>query len=199
MVVLRLGSSLAVLIAGVAAARDAHDRIATEALRDATGRKDILVTRRPSGRPRLLPPYPELGVSLSYRDGLLLTAFNPEGSVGADLELRDTSTNLDPARLAADHFTAKEASSVAGLKGIAAEDLFLRLWVAKEAVLKLTGRGVYDGLLAPDLGRHLDALSRDNTPIALDTHERHPRLELAVSHLEREGFPAVYVGLARAI
>ena len=166
-VVLRIGSAVAVLVdlvasggddgagaklAGAASeARAARDALAARALARATGRADIVIGRRPTGRPRLAPPCPELGVSLSARGPVLLAGFSPVGRVGVDLEALEGGTVADPQRMARDHFAPGEAAAVAALATAAARDLFLRLWVAKEAALKLTGRGVYDGLALPDL------------------------------------------------
>ncbi len=200
MVVLRLGPAIALLRSGVGPRRPEHDRIATADLIAATGRFDIAVERRPSGRPRLAPPYPELGVSFSWRDGLLLAGFDPEGAVGVDIEPADTSGRLEPGRLASDHFAPGEAAAVMARSGDDALDLFLRLWVAKEAVLKLTGRGVYDGLHRPDLGWCIASISGDGTPIRLQGTPGHTAVEVAVARPAVPGRPAPpYCALARLL
>lgn len=163
--------------------RGDRDRLAAAALRATTCRTDIAISRRPSGRPRLAPPYPELGVSLSRRGGLLLAGFSPTAPVGVDLELWDDG--LDTVRLAADHFAPAEAGAVAAAssRAVAIERL-LRLWVAKEAVLKATGRGIYDGLGAPDLASVLDALCADARPVALPSAAPLPAFAVAVTRLD---------------
>lgn len=180
MVVLRLGPAIAVLRADVRSGRDEHDRVATNDLRLASGRQDIVVERRPSGRPRLAAPYAELGISLSYRDGLLLAGFDPHEPVGVDLEPGEAVPTLDVRRLAVDHFAPGEAMAVAARAVNQAADLFWRLWVAKEAVLKLTGRGVYDGLRRPDLSGCIAGISCDGTPVRIPASPSHPAVELAV-------------------
>ena len=121
-------------------------------------------------------------------------AFSPDGPVGADIELDDA--DLDAARLAADHFAPGEASAVAAASGPARRDLLLRLWVAKEAALKLTGRGIHDGADEPDLSGVLATLAHDGAAIALPAGRRLPALSLAVRRLSCPGPVMVYCALA---
>lgn len=125
------------------------DSAATNALRQATGRADICISRRPSGRPRLEPPYAELGVSIAERGGFRVVAFSPTSRVGVDVEVDDPS--LDATRLATYHFNREEAAWIASWPVAQRTDAFLRLWCVKEALLKITGRGVFDGVREPDL------------------------------------------------
>ena len=180
MIVMRVGPAVGVLLAGAAPDGADHDRLATEALRAVTGLRDLTVARRPSGRPKLMPPYRELAVSLSYRGGLLLAGYGGLHDLGADIEPADGLGGSDPYRMAADHFAPEEAAAVQGLNSPAALDLFLRLWVAKEAALKITGRGIYDGLDEPNLAGQLAALAMDGKAIRLPPSVRLPALELAV-------------------
>lgn len=105
------------------------------------------------GQPRLDAPVP-LHVSLSHRPGLTLLGLAPF-AIGVDVELIGTG-GLDVAR---DHFSPAEAR---WLDGVSQPDAFVRLWTAKEAVLKATGQGIALGLAQPDLspllepGRPLD-------------------------------------------
>ena len=197
MIALRLGTAFAVLRPGVGPARAEHDRAANDDLKAASGLADIVVHRRPSGRPSLAPPYPELGVSLSYRAGLLLIGFDPEGPVGVDIEPAQSAGALDSVRLAVDHFAPGEAAAIGAVTGEASLDLFLRLWVAKEAVLKLTGRGVYDGLRRPDLSGAIAGISVDATPVRIQASPSHSAVELAVFRPAIPGRPAPYCALAR--
>ncbi|MDX2155667.1 MAG: 4'-phosphopantetheinyl transferase superfamily protein [Hyphomicrobiaceae bacterium] len=155
---LHLGSAIAVLIHGAPSEAGARDALASTALRHATGRPDIAIGRRPSGRPSLAPPHCSLGVSLSRRRSLLLAGFSPERAVGVDLEIADEGTSVDYTRLSRDHFARDEAEICAALPVAGARDLFFRLWVAKEAVLKATGRGIVDGMHWPDLAGQVTAL-----------------------------------------
>jgi 4'-phosphopantetheinyl transferase len=199
-VVLRLGPALAILQPGVGPQADEHDRVAGELLRAETGLGAISVERRPSGRPRLSPPFRELSVSLSYRAGLLLVAFAPENDVGADLEVNGGLGASDPHRLASDHFAPSEAIAVRSRSQTEARDLFLRLWVAKEATLKLNGRGVYDGLAEPDLGDQIQTLMEEGARVSVPASGRIPRAELAVWRPELcGGNGRVYCALAYAL
>lgn len=185
--VLRIGDAVAVLLTAATDDQDARNAIANAGLRRATGRNDISIRRRSSGRPCLAPPYPELGVSLARRGSLLLAGFSPASDVGVDLELAAQDDHIDAARLAADHFGPDEAAWIAARRGARRADLFLRLWVAKEAVLKLTGRGVYDGLRNPDLGTALDQLERDGRPFRIPSSRTTPAVNLVASRLHVSG------------
>ncbi len=184
---------MAVLRAGLSKQPAEHDHAAMDMLRAATGRGDIVIDRRASGRPRLAPPYPELSVSMSFRDGLLLVGFDPERAVGVDIESGSPGGSFDARRLAHDHFAPAEADAIGALSDAAARDLFLRLWVAKEAVLKLTGRGIYDGVREPDLSGHIEAVLRHGGVIAFGS---------AVLVLCRPALPDIaappYCAMARA-
>ena len=166
-IVVRIGEAIAVLLETSEPDRQARDRNATAALRRLTGRADIRIERRPSGRPRLAPPYPELAISLARRGDLLLAGFSPVGRVGVDIEPVSTASAPDPARLARDHLSAAEALAVGALPVEAARLVFLRLWTAKEAALKLSGRGVFDGMRLPDLSAGLAALDGAGTVTAV--------------------------------
>jgi 4'-phosphopantetheinyl transferase len=161
--ILRLADALAVVVPLAATAASRRDATAEAALSAATGRADIRILRRPSGRPALAPPYPELAVSLSARSGRLAAAFSPTARVGVDIEPLAAVHESDVARLASDHFGRGEAARIGALGPAAARNLFLKLWVAKEAVLKITGRGVYDGLNEPDLSDRIDELACEST------------------------------------
>lgn len=193
---LRVGDALAVLLAGIPDAPGERTAAAERALRTATGREDLAVGRRPSGRPRLSPPYPELGVSLSHRVDLLLAAFSPTRHVGVDIEI--ATPGLDPKGIAADYFSTAEAGAIAPLAEPEACEAFLRLWVAKEAALKLTGRGIYDGVNEPDLGAQMARLLRDGEAMDVMATPRLPSMRIAVCRIELPARPAIYCGLAVA-
>lgn len=191
--VLFIGDSLAVLIRAPAATPAARDEQAANALRAATGDQRILIARRPSGRPRLAPPLPELGISLSRRGDLLLAGFSPRSGVGVDLEVADPA--VDPHRLARDHFARAEAAAIAQTPTHeASRDLFFRLWVAKEAALKATGRGIYDGADEPCLHAYLPALARDRSIIRVPSSPRVPSLHITLTRTSQ--FSAIYCALA---
>ncbi len=193
--VLAIGEACAVLIERVAPSSAARLAAGQSALREVTGDAGLTIGLRPSGRPRLEAPYPELGVSLSHRASLLLVGFSPSSASGADIEIDDPA--LDVQRLGTDHFAAAEATALSGCAPSAARDLFLRLWVAKEALLKMGGRGVYDGVAAPDLSASLSALTSDGAVITLGGTNL-PARQLAVRRLDWPDYPAIYCALAIA-
>lgn len=179
--VLAIGPAVGVLVATAHAGRAERDEAVQSHLRALTGWGDISIERRPSGRPGLAPPYPELGISLSRREGLVLAGFSPDARVGVDLE--PNSLGLDPLALSRDHFAPAEARIIANLAASsvsAARDAFLRLWVAKEAALKITGRGIYDGLGEPDCAGIFNTLLCGGAIAALPASARLPALRLYV-------------------
>jgi 4'-phosphopantetheinyl transferase len=87
----------------------------------------------PNGKPRLDPPSP-VQFNVSHSAGLALIAVAAEADVGVDIEqLRPRS---DLPGLARRVFTERERDAIDG------ELSFYRHWVAKEAFVKATGRGV---------------------------------------------------------
>ncbi len=193
---LQSAAAVAVLVSGVVDGTAQRIEAAQIALRQCTGRGDILIGQRPSGRPRLALPYPELAVSLSHRADLLLAAFSPIGDVGADIEI--DAPDIEAHRVATDHFSPGEAAAVARAGEATARDLFLRLWVAKEAALKVSGRGVFDGVGEPDLAAHLDRLAHDGAEIQIAARGRLPALTLVLRRLALPQRPSIYCGLAVA-
>ena len=163
---LTIGTAAAFLADGIADNASARDTAATNILSRHAG-SPVIVQRRPSGRPCLLPPWPALSVSLSYRDGMLLIGFSPAQAVGVDIERDDPALNVR--QLAADHFSRDESAAFHALTDNDAQVLFLRLWTAKEAVLKATGRGIADGLIRPDFGRCLTTLCHDGGIVHVNT------------------------------
>ncbi|MCA1713777.1 MAG: 4'-phosphopantetheinyl transferase superfamily protein [Gammaproteobacteria bacterium] len=111
-------------------------------LRDAP---DTLPLRRDRfGRPRLGTPYTRHDVSWSHSGDGLLLARGKDVALGIDLEqFKPRPRALDLARR---HFAASEAAWLATLPGQARDAAFVRLWCAKEAVLKAHGRGLAFGL-----------------------------------------------------
>ncbi|WP_342362437.1 4'-phosphopantetheinyl transferase superfamily protein [Terrarubrum flagellatum] len=193
--ILAIDGAAAWLIPNAPRGGRAHYQLASEKLSATLGRS-VVVSQRPSGRPRLDAPDLELGVSLSYRDGSLLVGYSAHHAVGADIEPDDPG--LDPIALAKDHFAAAEALAIANERDVTAQrDLFFRLWVAKEAVLKATGRGIYDGLDQPDFSGALATLQQDGAELRFATASRAPPGRAAVSTIKQAGAPALYLGLAR--
>ncbi len=104
----------------------------------------VSLYRDPHGRPRLHASPGGPDVSWSHSGERLLAAFGRGVQLGADLE------HLRPrprAQALADRFfTTAEAQALAVLPAAALEETFVRLWCAKEAVLKAHGRGIAFGL-----------------------------------------------------
>lgn len=94
----------------------------------------IVVEREERGKPYLAAPDPALHFNVTDTRGLALVAVTRAGRIGVDVEaLRER-----PAwpRIAARRFSAREAAAIDSLEA------FLRAWVRKEAVVKLTGEGL---------------------------------------------------------
>lgn len=120
-------------------------------MRCVTNDDGLLVSRRDSGRPKLSPPYCELGIAMSTCRDALLIGFHRDRPVGVDLEAESALDIDEIDRMARDHFTAREAAAIAAAPRGAKSAMFLCRWTAKEAALKVTGRGVYDGLGWPSI------------------------------------------------
>ncbi|CAN5615556.1 4'-phosphopantetheinyl transferase superfamily protein [soil metagenome] len=96
------------------------------------------------GRPRLGPPHAGIDVSWSHSGDGLLMARGEGVRLGTDLErVRPRPRALE---LAQRFFAKDEARQLAALSAPAREQAFLRLWCAKEAVLKAHGHGLSFGL-----------------------------------------------------
>ena len=105
---------------------------------------DIVLTRDAHGRPRLDGRLAAFDVSWSHSGDGLLVALGAGIEVGVDLErLRPRPRALE---LAQRFFHAAEAAWLAGLPEGVRDIAFIRLWCAKEAVLKAHGRGLAFGL-----------------------------------------------------
>ena len=102
------------------------------------------LARDPSGRPRLLAPHADHDAGWSHSGERLLLALGRGVTLGVDLErLRPRPRALE---LAARYFAPGEAERLHALDPERRELAFLRLWCAKEAVLKAHGRGLAFGL-----------------------------------------------------
>ena len=96
------------------------------------------------GRPRLEAPGRGVDVSWSHSGERLLVALGRGVQVGADLELlRPRPRAL---ALAQRFFAGNETDALLALPADRREAAFVRLWCAKEAVLKAHGRGLAFGL-----------------------------------------------------
>jgi 4'-phosphopantetheinyl transferase len=100
-------------------------------LEEARGRKPRMRLR--SGR--ACPHF-----NLSHSGGLAVLAVSWTGPVGIDVELLDRS--LDPAQIAASVLAPREREVLSAAGPAGALRLFLAMWTAKEARMKLTGEGM---------------------------------------------------------
>lgn len=85
-----------------------------------------------------------IGFSASHAGDWMLVAVARGLQPGVDLERLVPRPNA--LAIARRYFTAEEAAWLEALPGPAREQLFYRLWVAREAVLKAIGRGLAFGL-----------------------------------------------------
>lgn len=105
----------------------------------------IPLQRDPYGRPRLGTPFGDRDVGWSHSGEGLLVACARDLVLGIDLERERPRPRA--MELAQRFFQADETRWLAGQPDTTARDrAFLRLWCAKEAVLKAHGRGLAFGL-----------------------------------------------------
>ena len=104
----------------------------------------VPLVRDALGRPRLGAQHRHFDVNWSHSGDGLLVALGDGLQVGVDVErVRPRPRALDLARR---YFVPSEADWLAALPAPQRESGFLRLWCAKEAVLKAHGRGLAFGL-----------------------------------------------------
>lgn len=106
----------------------------------------VTLRRGPHGRPQLarVPGKSRMDANWSHSGGGLLLACGSGVRIGVDLEhLRPRPRALELARR---YFTAAESDWLAAHDADARMPAFIRLWCAKEALLKAHGRGLAFGL-----------------------------------------------------
>lgn len=131
-------------------------------------------------RPWVDAPFEQRDVSWSHSGDGLLVALGQQVRVGIDLERRRPRPRA--LALAARYFDPAEHAWLATLhEPLAREQAFLRLWCAKEAVLKAHGRGIAFGL---------DRLRFEEGPGGLRLVESHPDLGSPERWALRELVPA---------
>lgn len=131
------------------------------------------------GRPRLDEPFSQWDCNWSHSGDGLLVALGERLQVGIDLEWRRPRPRA--LELARRFFRGSEADWLAGLPGPERELAFLRLWCAKEALLKAHGRGLAFGL---------DRLGFADTPEGLRLIDCDPALGRPADWTLQELLPA---------
>jgi 4'-phosphopantetheinyl transferase len=115
---------------------------------------EVSLGRGKRGKP-YLPSGPEF--NLSHTAGLVLLAVSAQ-PVGLDVEFAGRKVRF--AKLAAKFFSLAEQRRIAAAPPTARNGLFLRHWVCKEAVVKLSGDGIFRGLRDVEI-----FLERDGGPM----------------------------------
>lgn len=92
-----------------------------------------------TGKPGLPPPYDRLHFNLSHCDGLALVCISENGPVGIDLEPLDRASSLLECETSFCH-----PDEIGALPATPEERAYqlLRIWTAKEAILKALGTGL---------------------------------------------------------
>jgi 4'-phosphopantetheinyl transferase len=125
------------------------------------------LARDPHGRPRLLAPHQHRDAGWSHSGEHLLLALGQDVTLGVDLErLRPRARALELARR---YFAPAEADRLQVLDPALREQAFVRLWCAKEAVLKAHGRGLAFGLHRLEFAGDGDAI---DAPLRLQACDR---------------------------
>ena len=96
------------------------------------------------GRPQMEGAFQHWDCNWSHSGDGLLVALGDRVRVGIDLEW--PRPRARPLELARRFFSAPEADWLAGLEAAELQTAFLRLWCAKESVLKAHGQGLSFGL-----------------------------------------------------
>lgn len=105
---------------------------------------ELPLRRDVRGRPQLDAPFEDFDCNWSHSGEGLLVVLGRAVLVGADVE--SVRPRVNALELARRYFTAGEAEWIAALDAAPREQAFMRLWCAKEAVLKAHGHGLAFGL-----------------------------------------------------
>lgn len=115
---------------------------------------DLSLWRDERQRPHLSPPHQDYDCNWSHSGERLLVALAPRARVGVDLERLQRRPRA--IQIAQRYFTAAETAWLAAHPDL--DRAFLRLWCAKEAVLKAHGHGLSFGLEKLRFAEHDGAL-----------------------------------------
>ncbi|KVL30198.1 4'-phosphopantetheinyl transferase [Burkholderia territorii] len=122
--------------------------------------KDIVIVVDEAGRPSLDAAHrASLDFNVSHAGDHALIAWTPAGRVGVDIESCNRST--DWRALTREVCASAEAAYLDSLPLAARADAFMRIWSAKEALLKALGTGIVGGLRAFAVVPPRDAQTHD--------------------------------------
>lgn len=120
------------------------EKAAVQVLSSALDTTALVWQRDARGRPQLHGEHARFDANWSHSGDWLLVALGKHVEVGVDLEfLRPRPRAME---LAQRFFHPDETAWLLGLPEAAQESTFVRLWCAKEAVLKAHGHGIAFGL-----------------------------------------------------
>jgi phosphopantetheine--protein transferase-like protein len=102
--------------------------------------EEVRMSRGPRGKP-YVPGGPQF--NLSHSAGMILAAFS-SSPVGVDVE--STQRRVEARAVARKFFFPDEIRRVEMTKAGSQSLMFLRYWICKEAMVKLSGDGIYYGL-----------------------------------------------------
>ncbi len=104
----------------------------------------------PQGKPELSGAPVDLRFNLSHAGDLAALAVTEGASIGVDLERVREVQRFQ--RIADRFFSESEKQALGALEGEARALLFMRLWTAREAIVKATGEGVWAAFERIQLG-----------------------------------------------
>ncbi len=112
----------------------------------------LRIERGDRGKPRIVGA--ALEFNLAHTHGAMLLGVSRNVPLGVDLE--GAQRRVRALELARRFFSPAEAAALAALPGPRRDDVFLRLWCAKEATLKVLGLGIAHGLAQLEFAIGLD-------------------------------------------
>ncbi len=123
---------------------------------------EVCLSYLPGGKPVF--EHEPLHLSLAHTEDHLITAF-ARFDIGVDVEM--TSRKVSIEAIARRYFQPSEYSTLAHCSEMDRRTLFFRIWVRKEAVVKMTGEGLAEGLrkVSVDPTREGWSVLRDKKPL----------------------------------
>ncbi len=131
------------------------------------------------GKPILAPGQADLAFNLTHTDGLVAVAVGAHPTIGIDAESLDRRS-INP-KIGRDKFSSPEIAWLDSHPEPDQADAFLRLWTAKEAFLKATGKGLTRSLSSFTVALELGRVQADDGPFTIIEYRPTPRHFLAIS------------------